>query len=183
MATAPKAYLFHERVGMFLVQDGREMIVDPMPGVERRLLRIFVLGSAMNLLLTQQGYLVLNASAVAISDWAIAFLGTWGADKSTMAAALHAQGHKMVTDDVTVVHVDTGCPTVLSGFPLFKLWPDSVVSLAGDPETLPILHPDIEKRAYPVTNGNSQMPSRSGASICSATAQPLRSNISSHRMP
>ena len=157
-ATAQKAYLFHERVGIFLVQDGREIIVEPIPGVEKRTLRIFVLGSAMNLLLTQRGYLVLHASAVAISDWAFAFLGTWGAGKSTMAAALHAQGHKMVTDDVAAVHIGTGCPTVLPSFPQFKLWPDSVVSLAGVPETLPILHPDIEKRAYPVTNGIVQMP-------------------------
>ena len=157
-ATAQKAYLFHERVGMFLVQDGREIIVDPALGVEKRVLRIFILGSAMNLLLTQRGYLVLHASSVAISDRACAFVGTWGAGKSTMAAALHTKGHKMVTDDVTAVHVDTRCPTVLPGSPLFKLWPDSVVSLAGDPETLPILHPDFEKRAYPVTSGISQMP-------------------------
>lgn len=157
-ATAQKAYLFHERVGTFLVQNGREIVVDPVPGVEKPVLRIFILGSAMNLLLTQRGYLVLHASAVAISDRASAFLGTWGAGKSTMAAALHAQGHKMVTDDVAAVHVDIGCPTVLPGLPLFKLWPDSIISLAGDPETLPILHPDFEKRAYPVTNEISQMP-------------------------
>ena len=157
-ATAQKTYLFHERIGMFLVQDGREIVIDPVPGVEKNVLRIYLLGSAMNLLLTQRGCLVLHASAVAISDWASAFLGTWGAGKSTMAAALHAHGHEMVTDDVTAVNMGNGHPMVLPGFPQFKLWPDSVVALAGNPEVLPIIHPDIEKRAYPVTRGKSQVP-------------------------
>jgi hypothetical protein len=88
---------------------------------------------------------------------AVAFLGGRGWGKSTLAAALHAQGHSLLADDVTALTVGIGCPTVSPGFPQLKLWPDVVVSLGEALETLPRLHPLFEKRARRVTWEFSQM--------------------------
>ena len=45
--------------------------------------------------------------------------------KSFMAAALHAQGHTVIADDVTVVDVDGSVSSVYPGFPVLHLLPDA----------------------------------------------------------
>ncbi len=154
-ATSEEAYFFWEEVGAFLVRSGREIIVEPAPGVEERVLRLFVLGPVLGVLLHQRGWLVLHASAVAIEGGAVAFLGGAGWGKSTTAAVLHARGHGILADDVTAVHLDTDRPMVSPGFPRLKLWPEAAVSVGDNPQALPRLHPELEKRARSVTRGFS----------------------------
>lgn len=154
-ATADEACRFLARVGAFLVRGGCEIIVDPAPGVEERVLRLSVLGPAFALLLHQRGRFVLHASAVESAGGAVAFTGGSGWGKSTLAAALHARGYGIVADDVTAIAVSTECPTVFPGFPQLKLWPEAVVSLGEAPETMPRLHPLFEKRARGAIRGFS----------------------------
>ena len=147
-ATPTEACHFFKDAGAFLVQDGREITVDPVPSVNDRVLRLSLLGPAMALILHQRGRFVLHASAIAINGRAVAFLGGNGSGKSTMAAALHTRGHDLLADDVTAAHLgSSSCPTVLPSFPQFKLWPDSAVALGKVPEVMPLLHPDLEKRS------------------------------------
>ena len=88
---------------------------------------------------------------------AVAFLGEKGWGKSTLAAALHAQGHTFLSDDLLAVDFDpNGRPAVRPGFPQIKLWPDAVQCLGSDPTLLPRLHPDFEKRASQVTHNFSR---------------------------
>src|SRR5919109_1904880 len=137
-----------DNVGAFVVRHGREIIVDPEPDVEERLLRLSLLGPALGLLLYQRGLLVLHASVVARDDHALAFLGKNGFGKSTIAAALHRKGYDLVTDDVAAIRFDDGVPMVLPGFPQVKLWPEAAALLGEDPDQLPVLHPDFDKRAW-----------------------------------
>jgi hypothetical protein len=139
--------LFWQGVGTFLVRGGRDIVVDPFPGLDERILRLFVLGPVLAVLLRQRGHLLLHASAVAVADEAVLFLGSSGWGKSTMAATLHARGHALVTDDIAVLRFEEGCPTVFPGFPQLKLWPEALVSLGDDPEKLPRWNPHLEKRA------------------------------------
>lgn len=157
--TVEDAYLFWEKVGAFLVRGGREIIVEPAPEVEERVLRLYFLGPILGILLHQRGWLVLHASAVAIDGGAVAFLGGPGWGKSTTAAALHARGHGIVADDVTAVRLDMDHPTVFPGFPQLKLWPEAAISSFGDDlQSLPRLHPDLEKRARRVARSFPSAP-------------------------
>jgi hypothetical protein len=151
--TAEEVYLFWEDVGAFVVRGGYEIIVDPIPGTDERVLQLCILGPALGVLLHQREHLVLHASAVAVSGGGIAFLGEAGWGKSTMAAALYARGHSMVADDVTAIQADTDHPVVLPGFPQLKLWPEAAVVVGDTPETLPQVEPDLEKRARRVARG------------------------------
>jgi hypothetical protein len=76
------------------------------------------------------------------------FLAHKGSGKSTTAAALHARGYPLVTDDVFPVATDD--PRGLMGYPGYpqmKLWPDAArASLGEDPELLARLHSRVEKR-------------------------------------
>ena len=140
------------------MRGGREIVVDPVPGVEEALLRLVILGPVLGALLQQRGQLVLHGSAVAIADGAVAFLGDKGWGKSTVAAALYSRGYGIVADDITAVDVSTGCPMVQPGFPQLKIWPDTAVSLGDALETLPQLHSQSEKRARRVDRGFPQAP-------------------------
>jgi hypothetical protein len=157
-ATSGEVCRVLEGVGVFLVRDGREIVVDPAPDAQERVLRLSILGPMLALLLHQRGQFVLHASGVEGPDGAVLFAGGSGAGKSTLAATLHARGYSVVTDDVTAIVVSAEGCRVIPGFPQLKLWPDAVISLGKAPETMPRLHPHLEKRAHQVLEGFSHEP-------------------------
>ena len=154
-ATEDEACRYLANVGTCLVRHGREIIVEPLAGVDDRVLRLSILGPALSLVLHQRGRFVLHASAVESAHGAIAFMGGSGWGKSTLAAAFHARGHALVADDLTAIAVSADCSTVFPGFPQLKLWPEAVASLGEAPESLPQLHPEFDKRARRATHGFS----------------------------
>jgi hypothetical protein len=110
--------------------------------------------------LQQRGILGLHASAIALDDGAVAFLGHKGQGKSTIAATFYARGHALVGDDLVAVDVNAlGHPMVLPGFPQLKLMPEAVTAALGDdPKQLRQLVSGYEKRACIATAGFSLAP-------------------------
>lgn len=155
-----EAFLFWKGVGGYLVKGGREIIFEGLPGVDESIVRLPLVATVLSAAVQQRGILALHASAVEIDGKAIAFLGRRGAGKSTMAAALYARGNPLLTDDS--VALDTSCattPMVLPSFPQFKLFPEAAAaSLGDDPDTLPRLEPNFEKRARRATDGFKSQP-------------------------
>lgn len=149
-ATGREAHYSLTGVGAFRIRDGREITVDPAPGVDERALRLSILGPVMAVLLHQRKQLVLHASAIAAKGGAVLFLGGRGWGKSTLAAAFHARGHRVLADDLTPVSLKPHPPTVFPGFPQLKLWPDALASLGEFSEMLPLVHPLLQKRAHKV---------------------------------
>jgi hypothetical protein len=147
-ATPERVSLSWGGVGLFQVQNGCEIVIEPVPQVEESALRLHLLGPVLAVLLHQRGYLVLHASSVAVNGLGVGFLGASGQGKSTLAAALHARGHALIADDV--IAVDAGFPAgprLYAGFPQIKLWPEAAVALGQDPQTLSQLHSQFQKRA------------------------------------
>lgn len=136
--TRDETLLSWSQVGSFRVRAGEEITFQPVAGADERLTRDALLGVVMGELLRQRGLLVLHASAVAVGDRVVAFVGgkQWG--KSTLAATLCARGHKLMADDVAAIEFSgDGCPTVVPAFPHLRMWPDAIASLGLDPEALP----------------------------------------------
>ena len=157
-ATPDAAFLEFRTVASFLVTGGREIKIDAVPGADERLIRLFLLGPVLGLLLHQRNYLVLHASGVAVGGEVLAFVGDKGMGKSTIAAALHAAGHALVADDLVAVDTHDARRLVYPGFPQLKLFPASAALLEGDPACLPRVHPDLEKRARRATEGFTTAP-------------------------
>jgi hypothetical protein len=147
--TQSGTYLSFYQIGSFLVRDGHEIIVEPLPDIDDRVLRLPLLGAVLAVLLHQRGKLVLHASAVAINGKAIAFIGAKGSGKSTLAAALYGRGHELLADDVVAIDLQTADPPmVLSGYPQLKLHPDAVsVALGENPEDLPQIASHVGKHS------------------------------------
>lgn len=147
-------YLYWLGVGTFLIQDGQDIQIDKETDLDEDRLRLFILGAVMGVILHQRGFLVLHASAVAIQGEAVVFIGhkRWG--KSTMAATLHARGHSLIADDVVALDIHHHHPVrVQPAFPQIKLWPDAVTSMGKQPEELPRLAAQLEKRNHLLSSG------------------------------
>ena len=146
--SAGEARLYWPDAGGILLRHGREITLDPRPESALDLLRLYLMGPGLALLLHQRGLLVLHASAVSLDGGVVAFLGHSGHGKSTTAATLHARGRAVVADDVVAVDLDAvGGPTALPGISRLKLWPDAVTALGESPEDLPRIHASEQKRA------------------------------------
>lgn len=116
-----------EGVGRYRIKDGREIIVDPAEGAHERNVRLYLLGSAMGMLLHQRGLLPLHANAIEIEGRAVAFMGPSGAGKSTIASWFHDHGHQIVADDVCVIGFDhCGRAFAQPGLPRLRLWRDAL---------------------------------------------------------
>ena len=144
-------YRFWDNVGTLLMRDGREILIDPAEEVTAEVLRSAVLGAGFGVLLHQRGQLVLHASALTISDAAVAFVGTSLQGKSTVALALYARGHHIIADDVTAIEVDGRRPTVVPAYPQINCWPQSLEQFSYDPRRLERVQPTFEKRAFHAT--------------------------------
>jgi hypothetical protein len=87
-------------VARFLIQDGKEIIVERAAEGDDDSLRLFLLSSALGALLQQRGILTLHSSAIEVEGGCVGFLGSSGVGKSTLAAALLQRGYRLLTDDI-----------------------------------------------------------------------------------
>ena len=111
------------QVGRYLIRNGHEITFEPDPAASEPNVRLYLLGSAMGVLLHQRGLLPLHANAIEFDGRAVAFSGHSGAGKSTMAAWFHDRGFKILTDDVCVVDFDnSGRAIAYPGIPRLRLW-------------------------------------------------------------
>ncbi|MEM8642326.1 MAG: hypothetical protein AAGG51_26440 [Cyanobacteria bacterium P01_G01_bin.54] len=110
----------------------------------------YLLGPVLAFVVRLDSQVCLHASAVALPQGAVLFLGPAGAGKSTTAAILAGQGCPVLTDDVVVLQeTRAGGFAVSPGYPRLRLWPGSAELLYGDRQALPRLvpsHPTWDKQ-------------------------------------
>lgn len=158
--TTPEfASFFWDEVGAISICGGREVMLDPLPGVEERLLRLPLLGIAFAVVLHQRGFFELHGSAIEIDGQAAVFMAGKGWGKSTLAATLYSRGHNLITDDLVAIRFEQGKPVVVPAFPQLKLLPDAAAfALGDDPDQLPCLAAGYDKRARLGLDRFSQKP-------------------------
>ncbi len=106
----------------------------------------YLLGPVLGLLLRLRGVTCLHASAVALGDRSVAFVGSEGTGKSTTAAAFARQGHRVISDDIAALMESSEGFYIIPAYPHLCLWPDSVETLYGSAEALPRFSAGWEKR-------------------------------------
>lgn len=117
-------------VARYHIRAGREICIDPAPGVDEGAVRLFLLGSAFGALLHQRGVTPIHGSAVAVGEAAVIFSGPQGHGKSTLAAAFSRLGHTLLSDDVCPLTVEDDTVWLHPAFPRLSLLPDAVAHLA-----------------------------------------------------
>jgi hypothetical protein len=129
--TVGEEFAYNAIGAAFHISNGREIVIDPRPGLDPGLLRVVLLGKIMAFLLRQRGWLPVHASAVVVDGQCILFAGRSGAGKSTTAAAFHARGHLVIADDVGPVRLVDGRCVIQSGVSRLRLLGDARVVLDG----------------------------------------------------
>lgn len=138
------------RVGRFVVQDGATITITPDAGADDESLRLFLLGSAFGALLHQRGSLPLHGAAIWQDGRSVLILGTSGAGKSSLAAALGRHGWRLQSDDVSAVNLRGGRAECEPGFPRQKMWPDMLRQLGDDADRYGAVRAGLEKRSVPI---------------------------------
>lgn len=130
----PGAFLLEVgEAATFRIDGGREIVVVPAAGADERNIRLFLLGSAIGILLHQRGLLALHAAAVEIDGRAIALMGHSGAGKSTLAAWFHDHRYPVISDDIAAIRLDRdGAPLVTAGLRRMRLWDDAMAASGRD---------------------------------------------------
>lgn len=104
----------------------------------------YLLGPIFGFILRIRGFTAFHASAAVINGYAVAFVGSGGAGKSTIVGALARAGHRILSDDVAVLEEASGTFRIKPSYPQIRLWPDSVSILFGTRDALPKLVPSCD---------------------------------------
>ncbi len=146
-------------VARYLVRGGREILVDPAEGGAERMVRLFLLGSALGILCYQRGLLPLHANAIVAGGGACAFAGTSGAGKSTLAAYFSRAGFEVLCDDVCVIGFgEGGAPMTWPGLPRLKLWGDASAAFGHDTNGLDRAVEGMDKYHVPLPTAAGHRP-------------------------
>lgn len=114
-------YRFWDDIGKFKITN-TSITVDPVQGLNKIILRTFLLGTVFATLLRLRGLFVLHASSVNINGSAVAFSGFKGYGKSTTAMAFYNGGYPIVADDYIAIEFDSNdIPIISPGFPSLRL--------------------------------------------------------------
>jgi len=123
----PSRILFKiEDAGLFAVEKGVSIQFHPFTSVSDSMIRLYLMGSCMGLLLMQRRILPVHGSALNIDGKAYIITGDSGAGKSTLAAALMKHGFTILSDDVIPVQWEGEIPQVFPSYPQQKLWKNSL---------------------------------------------------------
>lgn len=106
----------------------------------------YLSGPILAFVMRLRGAVCLHASAVDIDGHAIAIAGSAGAGKSTLAAALVAEGATLIAEDVVAMVSDGESVLCIPSYAGIRLWPESAELLFGDRDALPSISPTWDKR-------------------------------------
>lgn len=161
----PGGYLlrFPDLADFSVSSDGGAIECVPLPGVPLETIRHLLLDQVVPLVCSRRGRLALHASAVATPAGALAFVGTTGQGKSTLAASLVLRGFPLLTDDCLVLDLRAGQLYGTPSYPGVRLWDDSLATLfAGKLDAKHVAHYTTKRRvavgADPASFHNAPIP-------------------------
>jgi hypothetical protein len=145
-------YLRWDDLFEFLVDaDGRRIWCGWLGAVSLESLQVYLLGHVLSFALITQGYEPLHATSVVIDGNAIAFLGSSGFGKSSLAAAFLADGHRLLTDDMLLLKRTGEGYEGQPGPARIKLFPKMARRfLAGTASAVP-MNSETEKLVLPLS--------------------------------
>jgi hypothetical protein len=156
--TESEARFWFPGVGVFIIRGGKSITVVPEPGVPTTLLRLYIQGMMMGMILHQRGACVLHSSVIAYQGSAIALLGHVGVGKSSLAAALYRRNYRVIADDNGAISFSSGRLMIVPSYPYVKVFPEIAQTLGFRKKDLRPLDGSQLKKAGRVVNGFSEEP-------------------------
>jgi len=130
-----------------LASEGRDIVVDAAPRTSAEEVMTFLLGPALGLICHQKRVLPLHGATIRVGERTVTLVGNSGAGKSTTATALMKRGHRLLCDDISVIHANDA--TVQPSYPGVKLWQDAADTFSIATDSLSRTRTDLQKFHYP----------------------------------
>jgi hypothetical protein len=143
-----------QAIARYLVLGGKEIMIEPEPGVSEHEVRPFLLGSALGAIFHQRGLLALHGCALEVHERAMVFIGDRGIGKSSLAGALNKRGYRVITDDISVLAFSReGTPMVQPSCINLKLRSDALGKMGKNPRSYQQVSSEVEKYFIPLEEG------------------------------
>jgi hypothetical protein len=136
-------------IASYWAEDGKRIIVQPLEGADKSVLRLFCLSNVFAAILNQRKQIPLHAAALKVDNQLILICGHSGAGKSTLMAALMKRGFTLFSDDVCVPVSDTSEGVFMhSSYPMMKFWKETYTAFTflGAPDVQ--LRPGLDKAGF-----------------------------------
>ena len=138
---------FPELADFIVSTDARSVCCYPRADIPPETIRHLLLNQVIPLVLSQLGGIVLHAAACAMPQGTIAFMGSTGAGKSTLAASFGLKGFPILTDDCLLIEEQDGVVMSVPSYPGLRLWSESISALfEEEPLLQPVAHYTDKKR-------------------------------------
>ncbi|TFI60257.1 hypothetical protein E2493_00655 [Sphingomonas parva] len=157
--------------------DGVRIVVEPLPGSSPSNIADGLMSRVLTAALYQRGLLPLHASAVVLSEGAIAVAGPSGAGKSTLAAMLARQGGRVLADDMLVLADDVDPRCAWGGAGGLKLTTGSLGTIGRGSEGLALANTAEGKYFLPMAAEASAQPVPITTLICLREGPPALETV------
>ena len=149
-------FLFRiENLANFLLSDGDSITVEVAPGADIQTVNLYLLGSAMGVILHQRNHGVLHGNAIRFGDSAVVVVAHSGVGKSTLAGEFFRLGYELLADDVCAISPQG---YVQPSYPYLKLWQNSLDKLDYSNASLELIRGQREKYYFPIGEQYYQEP-------------------------
>lgn len=123
---------FHIKgVAIYHIYNSDTVIVEPCKDADFKIIKVYILGSALGLVLLQKNIVAIHGGAILIDNKGCVFTGDKGAGKSTITTALRKKGYKFISDDVASIKIGE-FNMINPGFGYQKLCEDAMTKLGYD---------------------------------------------------
>lgn len=127
--TTKEQVWFHiDQVATYFIKNGNMVIIEPCENCNESLMKVYIMGSVLGLLLLQREVTAIHGGTIIIDGKAAIFTGERGAGKSTLTTAFGKKGYYFLSDDVAVLNFDNEI-AIKPGFPYHKLCADTLESM------------------------------------------------------
>lgn len=124
-------WFYIKGVATYHIYNGDTIIIEPCENADLTILRVYILGSVLGLVLLQRNMVAIHGGAIVIDGKGCVFTGDKGAGKSTITTALRNKGYKFLSDDVASINMGEQ-NSINPGFGYQKLCEDTMEKLGYD---------------------------------------------------
>ncbi|VDN46151.1 conserved protein of unknown function [Petrocella atlantisensis] len=136
-----------DSVAKYYIRKGREIIVEPYPEAEMDRVIVYLLGTAMGVLLIQRNRVAIHGSVVSVGQSAIIITGDCGAGKTSLSSAFRKNGYGFLADDIAAVSMNQNQQALVHpAFPQQRLCTDTALKMGYDLKTLKLA--SMEENKY-----------------------------------
>ncbi len=136
-----------EGIAKYYIREGHEIVVEPYPEVEIDRVIVYLLGTAMGVLLIQRNRVAIHGSAVSVGQSALIITGDCGAGKTSLSAAFRKNGYGFLADDIAAVSMNQNQQALVHpAFSQQRLCTDTALKMGYDLETLKLA--SMEENKY-----------------------------------